>query len=149
MSWRLANERVFFSGGCWSGCVVSAGPGILGRWLEVPVDHLLVEFVNVGGWLANGDMAWDSGAHFLAVAEHRLIRAGARSVVHLFVVDGYQGAEEDSEKLSLTDKQLSAVLAEAQVVCVGLPMLFMKNLMLILGLFLAWPRICVRAGWLT
>ena len=38
--------------------------------------------------------------------------------VHLFVVYGYQGSEEDREKLSLTDKLLHAVLAEAQVCCV-------------------------------
>ena len=30
-----------------------------------------VEFVNVGGWLPYGDMALDSCAQFLAVAEHR------------------------------------------------------------------------------
>ena len=36
-------------------------------------------------------------------------------VVHLFVVYGYQGAEEDAEKLRLTDRLLQAVLAEAQV----------------------------------
>ena len=34
-------------------------------------------------------------------------------VVHLFVVYGYQGAEEDAEKLRLTDRLLQAVLAEA------------------------------------
>ena len=43
--------------------------------------------------------------------------------VHLFVVYGYQGAEEDAQKLQLTDQLLQAVLAEAQVVCVGQPML--------------------------
>ena len=36
-------------------------------------------------------------------------------MVHLFVVYGYQGAEEDAEKLRLTDRLLQAVLAEAQV----------------------------------
>ena len=35
------------------------------------------------------------------------------------MVYGYQGAEEDSDKLALTDKLLNAVLAEAQVVCGG------------------------------
>ena len=40
-------------------------------------------------------------------------------VVHLFVIYGYQGAEEDAEKLQLTDKLLQAVLAEARVVCTG------------------------------
>ena len=39
-------------------------------------------------------------------------------VVHLFVVYGYHGAEEDAEKLRLTDRLLQAVLAEAHVVCV-------------------------------
>ena len=44
-------------------------------------------------------------------------------VVHLFYVDGYQGAEDDADKLQLADRLLQAVLAEAQVVCVGQPML--------------------------
>ena len=39
---------------------------------------------------------------------------GEGGVVHLFVGYGYQGSEEDAEKLSLTDKLLQAVLAEAQ-----------------------------------
>ena len=45
-----------------------------------------------------------------------------------FVVYGYQGAEEDAEKLRLTDRLLQAVLAEAQVVCVGQPMLIAGDL---------------------
>ena len=44
-------------------------------------------------------------------------------VVHLFVVYGYQGAEEDAEKLRLTDHLLQAVLVEAQMVSIGQPML--------------------------
>ena len=44
-------------------------------------------------------------------------------VVHLFVVYGYQGAEEDADQLQLTDKLLQTVLAEAQVVWIGQPML--------------------------
>ena len=48
-----------------------------------------------------------------------LLPTGDGGVVHLFVVCGFEGSEEDSEKLSLTDKLLRAVLAEAQVVCVG------------------------------
>ena len=147
-------------------------------------DQLSIEFVNVGGWLTSGDLAMDSCAQFLAVAEHRLIPSRARSichqlrragyhsvwapacqdriagghagvgvislggapltlpsfvtpqlheffrlgralrttlptaqggVVHLFVVYGYQGAEEDAEKLLLTDRLLQAVFAEAHV----------------------------------
>ena len=153
--------------------------------------QLSVEFINVGGWLTSGDLALDSCAQFLAVAEHRLIpsrtrsvchqlrRAGHHSVwapacqnkiagghagvgvislggsplslpsfvtpqfqeffrlgrvlrttlptsrggVHLFVVHGYQGAEEDAEKLRLTDRLLQAVLVEAQMVCIGQHML--------------------------
>ena len=154
--------------------------------------QLSIEFVNVGGWLTSGDLALDSCAQFLAVAEHRFIPSGARSVghqlrkaghqscqdqvagghagvgvvslgggslslpsfvtsqfqeffrlgrvlrttlptgkggvVHLFVVYGYQGAEEDADQLQLTDKLLQAVLAEAQVVCVGQPMLIAGDL---------------------
>ena len=154
--------------------------------------QLSIEFVNVGGWLTSGDLALDSCAQFLAVAEHRLIPSRARSighqlrkaghhsiwapacqdkiagghagvgvvslggaplslpsfitpqfqeffrlgrvlrttlptaqggVVHLYVVYGYQGAEEDAEKIRLTDRLLQAVLAEAQMVCIGQPML--------------------------
>ena len=51
------------------------------------------------------------------------LRTGKGGVVHLFVVYGCQGAEEDAEKLQLTDRLLQAVLAEAQVVCVGQPVL--------------------------
>ena len=49
-------------------------------------------------------------------------------VVHLFVVYGYQGAEEDTEKLRLTDSLLQAVLVEAQIVCIGQPMLIAGDL---------------------
>ena len=41
---------------------------------------------------------------------------------------GTRGAEEDSEGLLLTDKLLQAVLAEAQVVCVGQPLLIAGDL---------------------
>ena len=49
-------------------------------------------------------------------------------MVHLLVVYGFQGAEEDAEKLQLTDRLLQAVLAEAQVVCIGQPMLIAGDL---------------------
>ena len=159
--------------------------------------QLSIEFANIGGWLTYGDLAMDSCAQFLAVAEHRLIPVRTRSVgnqlrkagfhsvwapacqdsipgghagvgvvsvggaplalpsfvtpefreffrlgrilrttlptgkgevVHLFVVYGYQGAEEDADKLRLTDKLLQAVLAEAQVVCIGQPVLIVGDL---------------------
>ena len=44
------------------------------------------------------------------------------------MVYGYQGAEEDSERLQLADKLLQAVLAEAQVICVGQPLLIVGDL---------------------
>ena len=46
----------------------------------------------------------------------------------MFVVYGYQGAEEDAEKLRLTDRLLQAVLAEAQVVCASQPVLIAGDL---------------------
>ena len=49
-------------------------------------------------------------------------------VVHLFVVYSYQGAEEDADKLQLTDRLLQAVLAVAQVVCIGQAMLIAGDL---------------------
>ena len=47
-----------------------------------PPGQLSVEFVNVGGCLTCGDLALDSCAQFLAVAEHKLIPSRARSVCH-------------------------------------------------------------------
>ena len=151
-----------------------------------------IEFLNVGGWLSRGDLALESSAHFLAIAEHRLIPARARAVttqlrqarrssvwapscqdvtpgghagvgvislygaplslptlldpsfkeffrigramrvilplgnggvVHLFVIYGYQGAESDPEKLQLTDRLFTAVLAEARMCCCGQPVI--------------------------
>ena len=38
-----------------------------------------IEFLNVGGWLSRGDLALESSAHFLAIAEHRLVPARARA----------------------------------------------------------------------
>ena len=39
--------------------------------------EMSIEFANVGGWLTSGDLAWDSCAQFLAVAEHWLIPSRA------------------------------------------------------------------------
>ena len=33
--------------------------------------QLSIEFIDIGGWLTSGDLALDSCAQFLAVAEHR------------------------------------------------------------------------------
>ena len=60
---------------------------------------------------------------------------GKGGVVHLFVVYGYQGAEEDAEKLRLTDRLLQAVLAEARVVCISQPMLMAGDLNADLSVF--------------
>ena len=41
--------------------------------------HVGLEFLDVGGWLTQGDLALGSGIDFLAVAEHRLIPTKVRS----------------------------------------------------------------------
>ena len=62
MFFWFAKELYFLLGaGCldashWEGQASSAGKGPQGR--------LSVEFVNVGGWFTNGDVALDSGAQF-------------------------------------------------------------------------------------
>ena len=53
---------------------------------------------------------------------------GKGGIVHLFVLYGYQGAEEDADQLHLTHKLLLAVLAEACVVCIGQPKLIASDL---------------------
>ena len=147
-----------------------------------------IEFLNVGGWLSRGDLALESSAHFLAVAETRLVPARARTVttqlrqarrssvwapscqdvtpgghagvggislhgaplslptlfdpsfkeffridramrvilpfgnggvVHLFVIYGYQGAENDPEKLQLSEHRF----AEARMCSAGQPVI--------------------------
>ena len=52
--------------------------------------QLSVEFVNVDGRLTYGDLALDSCAQILAVAEHRLIPSRARSVCHQLRRAGHQ-----------------------------------------------------------
>ena len=63
-------------------------PG-LGKRYFTP-GELSVEFVNVGGWLTCGDLAMDSCAQFLAVADHRLIPSRARSIGRLPRKAGHQ-----------------------------------------------------------
>ena len=166
------------------------GPVILAWYFFLSPDFS-IEFLNVGGWLSRGDLALESSAHFLAIAEHRLVPARARAVttlsfvkldvlqsghrlvrmsllvamlgvgvislhgaslslptlldssfkeffrvgramrvvfpsgnggvLHLFVVYGYQGADNDPEKLQLTEHLFAAVLAEARLCCAGQP----------------------------
>ena len=47
-----------------------------------PSSSFSIEYINVGGWLSNGDSPLESPADFLAVTEHRLIPARARSVTN-------------------------------------------------------------------
>ena len=56
-------------------------PGLV-RSRFFTLGQLSFEFAHVGGWLTSGDLALDSCAQFLAVAEHRLIPSRARSVGH-------------------------------------------------------------------
>ena len=44
----------------------------------------------MGGWLTSGDLALDSSAQFLAVAEHRLIPCRAKAVRHQLRGAGHQ-----------------------------------------------------------
>ena len=79
---------------------------------------------------------------------------GRGGVVHLFVVYGYQGAEEDAGQLLLTDKLLQAVFAEAQVVCIGQPLLVAGDLNADPALYPVWLRESLLVGlstlpWLT
>ena len=48
---------------------------------------------------------------------------GIGCVVHLFVIYGYQGAENDPEKLQLSEHLFAVVLAEARMCCAGQPVI--------------------------
>ena len=48
-------------------------------------------------------------------------------MVHLFVVYGYQGADNDPEKLQLTEHLFAAVLAEARLCCAGQPVVLVGD----------------------
>ena len=48
---------------------------------------------------------------------------GNGCIVHLFVIYGYHGAENDPEKLQLTEHLFAAVLAEARMCCAGQPVI--------------------------
>ena len=56
----------------WTGRAKHPGPPFLPH-------HVGVEFLNVGGWLTHGDLDFEVGVDFLAVAEHRLIPGRVRS----------------------------------------------------------------------
>ena len=52
-----------------------------------------------------------------------ILPLGNGGVVHLYVIYGHQGAENDPEKLQLTDLLFAAVLAEARMCCCGQPVI--------------------------
>ena len=61
-------------------CLLHIGRARHARPKRPPTDMIVVECVNVGGWLSYGDLSLESQASFLSVVEHRLIPARARSV---------------------------------------------------------------------
>ena len=88
----------------------------------------------------------------------RLIRCvllvGEENVMHLVAVYGYQGADDDAEKLGLTDQLFEAVLCELAVVSRGQPCLFVGDFnveptkipCLLKGIS-AWLWIDLEASW--
>ena len=80
---------------------------------SIPGGHAGVGVVSLGGApLVLPSMVTPEFREFFRLG--RVLRTtlptGKGGVVHLFVVYGYQGAEEDADKLRLTDKLLQAVL---------------------------------------
>ena len=118
----------------------------------IPGGHAGVGVVSLGGaTLALPSIVTPEFREFkrLGRALRTTLPTGKGGVVHLFVVYGYQGAEEDADKLRLTDQLLQAVLAEAQVVCIGQPLLILLGiLMLILQSYPVWLRVCLLVGML-
>ena len=61
------------------GCYLVVSLGRLGQTSWTSISGVSVELFNVGGSLTHGDFAFEAGADFLAVVEHRLIPAWVRS----------------------------------------------------------------------
>ena len=103
--------------------------GLLHARIRFPGGHAGVGVVSLGGCfpslfpplllLSLSCFSW------LGRVLRTTIPTGKEGVVHLFVVYGYQ---EDAEQLLLTDKLLQSILAEAQVVCIGRPLLIAGDL---------------------
>ena len=67
------------------GRAIHPGPGPR----DFTLGQLSIEFINFGGWLTSGDLAMDSCAQFLAVAEHRFFPSMARSICHQLRLAGH------------------------------------------------------------
>ena len=52
---------------------------------------------------------------------------GDGGVVHIFVIYGYNGAENDPEKLQLSEHLFAAVLAEVKMCCAGQPVILVGD----------------------
>ena len=125
---------------CAPGCVQAVGfpsasdicgSGLRGGYLN----RCLVSVMVYLRWRLGSQLHWILRRFFNIKEFFRLGRVlrttlptGKGGVVHLFVVYGFQGAEEDPDQLLLADKLLQAVLAEAQVVCIGQPLLIAGDL---------------------
>ena len=57
-----------------------------------------------------------------------VVPLGNGGVAHLIVINGYQGAESDPEKPSLTNDLLTAVLYEANLCCSSSPVFLVGDL---------------------
>ena len=62
---------------------------LLSPWLELRC--LMLRFLNVGGFLTHGDYVRDTDADFVAVVEHRLVPARARSEGKRLLLAGLEG----------------------------------------------------------
>ena len=69
--------------------------------------HACVGVISLGGVPLSAPSLITTQEFFRLGRTMRIVLpSGDGGVVHLFVICGYQGLEEDSEKLSLTDNQL-------------------------------------------
>ena len=126
----LVSKRTFFFFWEVIGRARHPGPGPR----VVTPGQLSIEFVNMGGWLTHGDLALDSCAQFLAVAEHRLIPSRARSVCHQLRKTGYQSVWSPA-----CQDQVAGGHAEVGVASLAdAPLLFLLLLLLSLRSFSGW-----------
>ena len=96
--------------------------------------QLSIEFINIGGWLTSGDLAMDSCAQFLAVAEHRLIPSRAMSVCHQLRMAGHSSIWAPACQDKIAGGHAGVVL----FVLVGLRYLFLPLSLLSFRSSLGW-----------